>query len=80
MGFLVPDQDGVLEIVDGADVVRAAQGLLELQLADPGKAVRVASSNNEYLGHVMAADAQGPGARASVEALLAQLRPQVATR
>ncbi|WP_030585064.1 MULTISPECIES: ATP-grasp domain-containing protein [Streptomyces] len=80
IGFLVPDQDGVLETVDGADVVRAAEGLLELQLADPGKAVRAAGSNNEYLGHVMAGDARGPGARASVEALLTQLRPRVVTR
>ncbi|MFG3408331.1 ATP-grasp domain-containing protein [Streptomyces sp. NPDC048142] len=80
IGFLVPDQDGVLESVEGADVVRAAEGLLELQLADPGKAVRAAGSNNEYLGHVMAGDARGSGARASAEALLAQLRPRVATR
>ncbi|MFJ6608688.1 ATP-grasp domain-containing protein [Streptomyces sp. NPDC091289] len=80
IGFLVPDRDGVLETVDGADAVRAAGGLLELQLADPGKAVTAAGSNNEYLGHVMAGDARGPGARASVEALLTQLRPRVVTR
>lgn len=80
IGFLVPDQDGVLETVDGADAVRAAGGLLELQLADPGKAVTAAGSNNEYLGHVMAGDARGAGARASVEALLTRLRPRVVTR
>ncbi|WP_326770995.1 ATP-grasp domain-containing protein (plasmid) [Streptomyces sp. NBC_01591] len=80
IGFLVPDQDGVLETVDGADTVRAADGLLELQLADPGKAVKAAGSNNEYLGHVMAGDAQGPAARTRVETLLAQLRPRVVTR
>ncbi len=80
IGFLVPDQDGVLETVDGADAVRAAGGLLELQLADAGKAVTAAGSNNEYLGHVMAGDARGAGARASVEALLTQLRPRVVTR
>jgi hypothetical protein len=80
IGFLVPDQDGVLETVDGSDTVRAADGLLELQLADPGKAVKAAGSNNEYLGHVMAGDAKGPGARDRVEALLAQLRPRVVTR
>lgn len=37
-------------------------------------------SNNEYLGHVMAGDAQGPAARTRVETLLAQLRPRVVTR
>ncbi|MEV6328953.1 ATP-grasp domain-containing protein [Streptomyces sp. NPDC051909] len=80
IGFLVPDEDGVLEAVDGADAVRAADGLLELQLADPGRAVKAAGSNNEYLGHVMAGDTRGPAARARVEDLLAQLRPQVVTR
>ncbi|MFE1348108.1 carboxylate--amine ligase, partial [Streptomyces sp. NPDC058757] len=74
------DEDGVLEAVDGADAVRAADGVLELQLAEPRKAVKAAGSNNEYLGHVMVGDAQGPGARGRVEALLAQLRPRVAAR
>ncbi|MFF9569089.1 ATP-grasp domain-containing protein [Streptomyces sp. NPDC014685] len=77
IGFLVPDEDGVLEAVDGADTVRAADDVLELRLSDPGRAVRAAGSNNEYLGHVMAGDARGPAARARVEALLAELRPRV---
>ncbi|MGW8360716.1 ATP-grasp domain-containing protein [Streptomyces wedmorensis] len=80
IGFLVPDEDGVLEAVDGADAVRAADDLLELRLADPGKSVRAAGSNNEYLGHVMAGDARGPGARDRVASLLAGLRPRVVTR
>ncbi|MEV8310278.1 ATP-grasp domain-containing protein [Streptomyces flavidovirens] len=80
IGFLVPDTDGALEAIDGADTVRAADGLLELQLADPGKAVKAAGSNNEYLGHVMAGDTQGLGARDRVETLLAELRPRVVTR
>ncbi|MFD0020266.1 ATP-grasp domain-containing protein [Streptomyces sp. NPDC058382] len=80
IGFLVPDTTGVLESIDGADGVRAAAGLLEVQLPEPGRAVRAAASNNEYLGHVMAADAEGPGARARVETLLAELRPKVAAR
>ncbi|WP_282697281.1 ATP-grasp domain-containing protein [Streptomyces sp. CC208A] len=80
IGFLVPDEDGVLEAVDGADVVGAADALLELQLAEPGRAVKAAGSNNEYLGHVMAGDTQGLAARARVESLLAQLSPRVVTR
>ncbi|MFB6835717.1 ATP-grasp domain-containing protein [Streptomyces sp. NPDC056361] len=80
IGFLVPDEDGVLEAVDGADAVRAADDLLELRLADPGKAVKAAGSNNEYLGHVMAGDARGTAARDRVAALLAQLGPRVVTR
>ncbi len=80
IGFLVPDTAGVLESVDGADRVRGADGLLELQLAEPGRLVRAAGSNNEYLGHVMAGDAEGPGARERVEALLSALCPKVAAR
>ncbi|QNS08251.1 ATP-grasp domain-containing protein [Streptomyces xanthii] len=77
IGFLVPDRAGTLTAIDGSDRVRSADGLLELQLAEPGKAVKVAGSNNEYLGHVMAGDADGPGARDRVETLLTALRPRV---
>ncbi|MGW6415780.1 ATP-grasp domain-containing protein [Streptomyces sp. NPDC055055] len=80
IGFLVPERAGVLEAVDGLDTVGAAQGLLELRLAEPGTAVKAAGSNNEYLGHVMAGDERGRGARARVEALLDQLEPRVVTR
>ncbi|QIK10743.1 ATP-grasp domain-containing protein [Streptomyces sp. ID38640] len=80
IGFLVPQSTGVLEEIDGADLVRKAPGVLEVQLADPGKAVKAAGSNNEYLGHVMAGDAEGPAARRRVEALLSELRPRVVNR
>lgn len=80
IGFLVPDTAGVLEYVDGADEVREAADLLELQLAEPGTAVRAAGSNNEYLGHVMAGDTEGPGARERVVTLLSALCPKVAAR
>lgn len=80
IGFLVPDKDGALESVDGADRVRTAHDLLELQLAETGRTVRAAGSNNDYLGHVMAGDPEGLGARDRVEALLAQLGPRVVTR
>ncbi|MFI6769140.1 ATP-grasp domain-containing protein [Streptomyces sp. NPDC050355] len=80
IGFLVPDTAGVLASVGGADEVRGADGLLELQLPEPGRVVRAAGSNNEYLGHVMAGDARGPGARERVEALLSALCPKVAAR
>ena len=76
----MPQTAGVLEAVDGGDLVRAAPGVLELQLAEPGTAVKAAGSNNEYLGHVMAGDAEGPAARRRVEALLAELRPRVVNR
>ncbi|WP_327173396.1 ATP-grasp domain-containing protein [Streptomyces sp. NBC_01336] len=80
IAFLVPGAGGVLEGVDGADEVGEAADVLEVSVAQPGTRVGVASSNNEYLGHVMAGDADGPGARAGAEALLARLRPQVVNR
>ncbi|MEW1718343.1 ATP-grasp domain-containing protein [Streptomyces sp. NPDC093109] len=80
IGFLVPDTEGELEAIDGADALRAEPGLLEVQLADPGRAVRAAQSNNDYLGHIMAGDPDGPGARDRVAALLAGLGPRVVTR
>ncbi|GAA2734873.1 ATP-grasp domain-containing protein [Streptomyces nogalater] len=80
IGFLVPDGDGVLEAVDGADEVRAAAGLLEVRLPEPGTTVKAAASNNEYLGHIMAGDADGLGARERVEALLGGLKPRVVGR
>ncbi|WP_406346491.1 ATP-grasp domain-containing protein [Streptomyces sp. NBC_00648] len=80
IGFLVPDTEGVLESIDGADDVRTATDVLEIQLAEPGTAVKEAGSNNEYLGHVMAGDAEGLAARDRVETLLSALRPKVVGR
>lgn len=77
IGFLVPGTSGTLRHIEGAEALPGADGVLEVQLAAPGKAVKAAGSNNEYLGHVMAADTTGPGARALVERLLAGVRPQV---
>ncbi|MFC9289648.1 ATP-grasp domain-containing protein [Streptomyces sp. NPDC057052] len=79
IGFLVPDRAGTLEALDGTGV-RDADGVLEVELAEPGRAVRAAGSNNEYLGHVMAADTRGPGARARVEDLLTGLRTGLVVR
>ncbi|GHH00114.1 ATP-grasp domain-containing protein [Streptomyces rubradiris] len=80
IAFLVPDGDGVLEAVDGVGEVRDAAGVLEVRLPEPGTAVRAAASNNEYLGHIMAGDTGGLGARDRVETLLAGLRPRVVAR
>ncbi|WP_217213320.1 ATP-grasp domain-containing protein [Streptomyces sp. AC550_RSS872] len=73
IGFLVPDREGTLEALD-AGRLADEPGVLEVQLAEPGRTVKAAGSNNEYLGHVMAGDPDGPGARDRVEGLLAGLR------
>ncbi|WP_404952844.1 ATP-grasp domain-containing protein [Streptomyces sp. 147326] len=75
IAFLLPDGAGTLTGIDGADEVRLRPEVLELTLAGPGRAVLPATSNNEYLGHVMTADTEGGGARAAAEHLLAGLRP-----
>ncbi|MFJ8885745.1 ATP-grasp domain-containing protein [Streptomyces sp. NPDC102402] len=75
IGFLVPEAAGTLASVEGADGVREADGVLEVQLAEAGRTVEAADSNNAYLGHVMAGDAGGLGARNRVESLLAGVRP-----
>ncbi len=80
IGFLIPETSGTLEALDGGDVLRDTAGVLEVQLAEPGKRVKAAGSNNEYLGHVMAGDAEGLGARDRAEALLGELRSGLVIR
>ncbi|MFE1937131.1 ATP-grasp domain-containing protein [Streptomyces sp. NPDC059474] len=79
IGFLVPERTGTLASLDGAGL-RDAPGVLEVQLAEPGRQVKAAGSNNEYLGHVMAGDREGAGARDRVEALLAEVRSGLVIR
>lgn len=79
VGFLVPDRTGTLDALDAGRLADEA-GVLEAQLAEPGKTVKAAGSNNEYLGHVMAGDPDGLGARDRVEDLLAGLRAGLVIR
>lgn len=79
IGFLVPEATGTLEALDGGRV-RTASDVLEVELAEPGRQVRAAGSNNEYLGYVMAGDPSGGGARARVEALLGEVRAGMVIR
>ncbi|MEU8991492.1 ATP-grasp domain-containing protein [Streptomyces sp. NPDC048558] len=79
IGFLVPERAGTLEALDGRQLTDLP-GVLEVQLAEPGKVVKAAGSNNEYLGHVMTGDPDGPGARDRVEGLLAGLRAGLVIR
>ncbi|WP_329269880.1 ATP-grasp domain-containing protein [Streptomyces sp. NBC_01451] len=80
VGFLVPETEGTLESLNGGSELRAREGVLEVQLAEPGTVVKAAGSNNEYLGHVMAADPDGLGARARVDSLLSELRAGLVIR
>ncbi|MFI1359039.1 ATP-grasp domain-containing protein [Streptomyces sp. NPDC020898] len=80
VGFLVPETAGTLQSLAGGDELRARDGVLEVQLAEPGTTVKAAGSNNEYLGHVMAADSDGLGARTRVDSLLGELRAGLVIR
>ncbi len=71
----MPDRSAVLAGIDGAEGVGQDGSVVELTLADPGREVRRATSNNEYLGHVMTIDTEGPGAGRTAERLLARLTP-----
>ncbi|MFD3530245.1 ATP-grasp domain-containing protein [Streptomyces sp. NPDC058664] len=75
IAFLLPDTAGTLTAIEGADRLRDRPEVRELTLAEPGRTVRPAASNNEYLGHVMTVDTEGAGARATAEHLLTLLRP-----
>ncbi|MBH1937310.1 ATP-grasp domain-containing protein [Streptomyces sp. AV19] len=80
IGFLVPEAAGTLDHVEGATGIGGEPGVLEANLPCPGTAVRAGGSNNDYLGHIMAADTEGPGARRRVEQLLSGLRPRMVRR
>ncbi|MFF0011827.1 ATP-grasp domain-containing protein [Streptomyces sp. NPDC005374] len=77
IGFLLPKHAGTLE---AQGRLRDPEGVLELQLSEPGQVVKAADSNNAYLGHVMAGDPEGLGARDHVETLLAELRSGLVVR
>jgi biotin carboxylase len=79
IGFLVPETGGTLQAL-AHDGLADAPDVLEVRLAEPGRAVKAAGSNNEYLGHVMAGDPDGPGARDRVESLLSGLRAGLVIR
>ncbi|MFF6783187.1 ATP-grasp domain-containing protein [Streptomyces sp. NPDC012510] len=79
VGFLVPEASGTLEALGGTRLADLA-GVLEAQLAEPGRQVKAAGSNNEYLGHVMVGDPEGLGARGRVEALLDEVRAGLVIR
>ncbi|MGK5533446.1 ATP-grasp domain-containing protein [Streptomyces sp. URMC 129] len=78
IGFLLPEQAGELAGFDGAEAAAEAPGLRELDLARPGRAVRPAASNNDYLGHAMVTAEEAGAARGRVEAVLAGLCPRYA--
>ncbi|MFH8567257.1 ATP-grasp domain-containing protein [Streptomyces sp. NPDC017993] len=79
-GPVTPAGEAATEEQSGVAGLEALPGVLEVRLAEPGVRVRAAGDNNGYLGHIMAADTEGGGARDRVAELLATVRPRVAAR
>ncbi|MFG2889790.1 ATP-grasp domain-containing protein [Streptomyces sp. NPDC048248] len=75
-----PTEGAASGVRSGVAGLEALPGVLEVRLAEPGVRVRAAGDNNGYLGHIMAADTEGGGARHRVAELLATVRPRVAAR
>ncbi|GAA2298229.1 ATP-grasp domain-containing protein [Streptomyces kunmingensis] len=80
VGFLVPEADGTLAALEHDPQLLVRNEVLEAQFVGVGRAVSAARSNNEYLGHVMAGDPEGLGARDRVEALLDVVRAGLVIR
>jgi biotin carboxylase len=71
IAFLVAQQAGTIESVQGADQWASKPDLLRWDLqARPGLAVAAPIDNTAYLGYVISRDEQGLGARAIAEAAI----------
>lgn len=73
IAFLLPPRAGVVAEVVGAEDVRAAPGVVEVEVVRPGHRAIEPTSNNACLGHVMVVDSTGAGARDRAEELLAKI-------
>lgn len=74
IAFLVPRQTGVLARITGAEQWAHDESIVDYDLAAPGKRVRSARNNNEYLAHVLVVDEKPTMAGDSARALIDSLR------
>jgi argininosuccinate lyase len=75
--FVMSPRPGLVEGVAGADRLDADPGVLRWTLPTPVRAP-APRDNEAYLGHVLAVDPAGPGARARAEAAVSGLRLRLA--
>lgn len=73
IAFLLPSTAGTVAGFTGTAALRADPSVVEWTLRLPGHRTATASSNNDYLGHVMVVDPTGSGARVHAEDLVARL-------
>ncbi|SHF06312.1 ATP-grasp domain-containing protein [Streptoalloteichus hindustanus] len=78
VSFLLPPRAGLVDRVHGTEALAADPDVVEWQVKD-GVQAGAATSNNNYLGHVMVVDRHGAGARTHAERLVGGLRVEYAT-
>lgn len=77
--FLLAPGSGTIAAVEGADGLRALPDIHRVAIDDViGKSVRTPEDNNDYLGHVIALDRHGRGARKRAEWACEQLAIRMA--
>ncbi|MFC7616273.1 hypothetical protein ACFQV2_25165 [Actinokineospora soli] len=70
IAFLLPPKAGLVAGITGET---GQPGVVDVALKPVGHRAGDPTSNNSYLGHVMAVDHGGPGARALAEAVVGGL-------
>lgn len=78
VAFTVPDRDGVLTGVSGAQGWDTDSRVVDYALPVPGRTVAVAQNNNSYLGHVLVTHEQPGAAGELARELLGNLRLEYA--
>lgn len=73
ISFLLPPREGLLSEVRGTERLGDSDGVVEWKVKRPGHLAGSATSNNNYLGHVMVTDEAPSAARAKAESLIAGL-------
>jgi argininosuccinate lyase len=73
ISFLLPPRAGLVAGIDGADGLSREPGVVNWAVKPAGHRAGDPTSNNTYLGHVVATDVDGPGARARAERAVAGL-------
>ncbi|GAA3355175.1 ATP-grasp domain-containing protein [Saccharopolyspora gregorii] len=73
ISFLLPPRTGPIRHIAGAERLAGTEGVVDSVVKEPGHVAGAATSNNNYLGHVMATDPAPGAARARAEAAVGSL-------
>ncbi|MCX2732240.1 ATP-grasp domain-containing protein [Saccharopolyspora sp. NFXS83] len=73
ISFLLPPRTGPIDRIDGAEGIHEISGVVDSAFKAAGHVAGPATSNNNYLGHVMTTDPEPGAARARAEAAIGSL-------